>query len=101
MPSPAIAPVAQHRGRDAQLPRNLDQFLTAARHQGVRLRLELIRTMTPFLTHSTPSRSSRSFPNVSTNPGEAHSAASTPQLKADEVLERHRGFASLIHADAR
>ena len=25
LPSLAIAPVAQHRGRDAQLPRNLDQ----------------------------------------------------------------------------
>ena len=36
--------------------------------------LELIRKMTPFLTHSTPSRSARSLPKVSTDPGEAQNA---------------------------
>ncbi len=72
LPSLAIAPVAQHRGRDAQLAGNLDQPPTAARQQGDRLRLELIPKVTPFLTHSTPFRSSRRLPKVSTNPGEAH-----------------------------
>src|SRR3954464_9624279 len=73
MPSyAAIAPIAQHRGREPQLAGNLDQRPTAARQQSDRLRLELIRKMTPFLTHSTPSRSPRSLPKVSTNSGEAH-----------------------------
>ena len=40
--------------------------------------LELIPKVTPFLTHSTPSRSSRSLPKVSTNPGEAQSRQSPP-----------------------
>jgi len=71
LPSLAIAPVAQHRGRDAQLAGNLDQPPTAARQQGDRLRLKLIPKVTPFPTHSTPSRSPRSLPKVSTNPGEA------------------------------
>src|SRR3954467_3632405 len=76
MPSyAAIAPIAQHRGREPQLACDLDQRPTAARQQGDRLRLELIRKMTPFLTHSTPSRSSRSLPKVSINPGEAQAHA--------------------------
>src|SRR5215212_8613180 len=71
MPSyAAIAPVAQHRGREPQLACDLHQWPTAACQQGDRLRLELIRKMTPFLAHSTPSRSSRSLPKVSTNSGE-------------------------------
>src|SRR4051794_6769498 len=72
MPSyAAIAPIAQHRGREPQLACDLDQRPTAARQQGDRLRLELIRKMTPFLAHSTPSRSRRSLAKVSTNSGEA------------------------------
>src|SRR3954471_21365174 len=77
MPSyAAIAPIAQHRGRDPQLACDLDQRPTAARQQGDRLHLELIRKMTPFLAHSTPSRSPRSLAKVSTNSGEAHSTLS-------------------------
>src|SRR3954468_3852153 len=68
----AMAPIAQHRGGDAQLACDLDQRPTAARQQGDRLPLELIRKMTPFLTHSTPFRSRRSLEKVSTNSGEAH-----------------------------
>src|SRR3954465_12209048 len=72
MPSyAAIAPIAQHRGREPQLACDLDQRPTAARQQGDRLHLELIRKMTPFLAHSTPSRSRRSLAKVSTNSGEA------------------------------
>src|SRR3954452_14691685 len=72
MPSyAAIAPIAQHRGREPQLACDLDQRPTAARQQGDRLHLELIRKMTPFLAHSTPFRSRRSLAKVSTNSGEA------------------------------
>src|SRR5215208_5684576 len=72
MPSyAASAPVAQHRGGDAQLAGDLHQWPTAACQQGDRLRLELIRKTTPFLAHSTPSRSLRSLAKVSTNSGEA------------------------------
>src|SRR3954465_5551723 len=72
MPSrAAMAPIAQHRGGDAQLACDLDQRPTAARQQGNRLPLELIRKMTPFLAHSTPFRSRRSLAKVSTNAGEA------------------------------
>src|SRR3954470_19756558 len=75
MPScAAMAPIAQHRGGDAQLACDLDQRPTAARQQGDRLPLELIRKVTPFLAHSTPSRSCRSLAKVSTNAGEAHLA---------------------------
>src|SRR4051794_18593277 len=75
MPScAAMAPMAQHRGGDAQLACDLDQRPTAARQQGDRLSLELIRKMTPFLAHSTPFRSHRSLSKVSTNSGEAHDA---------------------------
>src|SRR3954451_8381331 len=73
MPScAAIAPIAQHRGREPQLAGDLHQWPTAACQQGDRLRLELIRKVTPFLTHSTPFRSSRSLPKVSTSSGKAH-----------------------------
>src|SRR5215203_2244385 len=73
MPSyAAIAPIAQHRGREPQLAGDLHQWPTAACQQGDCLRLELIRKMTPFLAHSTPSRSPRSLAKVSTNSGEAH-----------------------------
>src|SRR3954454_4115346 len=70
----AIARIAQHRGGDAQLASDLDQRPTAARQQGNRLPLELIRKMTPFLAHSTPFRSRRSLAKVSTNAGEAQFA---------------------------
>ena len=71
MPScAASAPIAQHRGGDAQLAGDLHQWPTAACQQGDRLRLELIRKTTPFLAHSTPSRSLRSLAKVSTNSGE-------------------------------
>src|SRR4051812_16622256 len=80
MPSyAAIAPIAQHRGREPQLACDLDQRPTAARQQGDRLRLELIRKMTPFLAHSTPSRSRRSLAKVSTNSGEAQCNARLPR----------------------
>src|SRR6478752_10255470 len=74
----AIAPIAQHRGREPQLACDLDQRPTAARQQGNRLRLELIRKMTPFLAHSTPSRSRRSLAKVSTNSGETQDAVFLP-----------------------
>src|SRR4051794_26556804 len=77
LPAAASTPVAQHRGGDAQLPGDLHQRPAAARQQGNRLRLELIRKMTPFLAHSTPSRSSRSLPKVSTNSGEAQAGFGT------------------------
>src|SRR3954462_6070454 len=79
MPScAAIAPIAQHRGGDAQLASDLDQRPTAARQQGNRLPLELIRKMTPFLAHSTPFRSRRSLAKVSTNAGEAQLSCPVP-----------------------
>src|SRR3954451_25133619 len=75
MPSyAAMAPIAQHRGGDPQLAGDRDQRPTAARQQGDRLPLELIRKMTPFLAHSTPFRSRRSLAKVSTNAGEAQCA---------------------------
>src|SRR6478752_1228196 len=82
----AIAPIAQHRGREPQLACDLDQRPTAARQQGNRLRLELIRKMTPFLAHSTPSRSRRSLAKVSTNSGETH----TYTKPADWLRQHHR-----------
>src|SRR5262245_51895586 len=69
-PSAAIAPVAQHRGGNAQLACELAQRPTAAHQQSHRFPLELIRKMTPFLAHSTPFRSRRSLAKVSTNLGE-------------------------------
>src|SRR3954467_6625760 len=87
MPSyAAIAPIAQHRGREPQLACDLDQRPTAARQQGDRLHLELIRKMTPFLAHSTPSRSRRSLAKVSTNAGEA-------QIGSYKALPAQRGAA--------
>ena len=74
---PACPPMLRLRqlrsieGEMPQLACDLDQRPTAARQQGNRLRLELIRKMTPFLAHSTPSRSRRSLAKVSTNSGEA------------------------------
>src|SRR3954452_23466431 len=89
MPScAAMAPIAQHRGGDAQLACDLDQRPTAARQQGDRLPLELIRKMTPFLTHSTPFRSRRSVAKVSTNSGEAQT--SRTQCKAFSMLQCRR-----------
>src|SRR4051795_10701387 len=89
MPSyAAIAPIAQHRGREPQLACDLDQRPTAARQQGDRLHLELIRKMTPFLAHLTPSRSPRSLAKVSTNSGEAHFAFNLP--------EQHRDLTSVV-----
>src|SRR5258708_37844526 len=61
-PSASIAPVAQHRGGNAQLACDLAQRPTAAHQQGYRFLLELIRKMTPSLAHSTPFRSRRSEP---------------------------------------
>src|SRR4051812_1166807 len=83
MPSlTAVTPVAQHRGRDPQLIGNLHQRPTAARQQCYRLRLELIRKPTPFLTHSTPSRSPRSLAKVSTDSGEAQRGVPVVCLEA-------------------
>src|SRR3954451_19305619 len=104
MPSyAAIAPIAQHRGREPQLAGDLHQWPTAACQQGDRLRLELIRKTTPFLAHSTPSRSLRSLAKVSTNSGEAHIAF----LRARDVVARsvrsQSGFAHILAllSDAR
>src|ERR1051325_612591 len=70
-PLTAVAPIAQHRGRDPQLAGDLQQRPAAARQQADRLSLELIRDLTPSLVHSTPFRSPRSLAKVSTNSGEA------------------------------
>jgi hypothetical protein len=59
------------RARDPQFAGNPRQRPAAARQQGDRLRLELIRKLTPFLAHSTLSRSHRSLSKVSTDSGEA------------------------------
>src|SRR6516165_7745906 len=48
-PSASIAPVAQHRGGNAQLACDLAQRPTAAHQQSYRFLLELIRKMTPSL----------------------------------------------------
>src|ERR1700674_3171919 len=80
-PSASIAPVAQHRGGNAQLACDLAQRPTAAHQQGYRFLLELIRKMTPSLAHSTPFRSRRSLAKVSTNSGE-------PQLAAVQLEDR-------------
>src|SRR5215472_8861575 len=66
-PSASIAPVAQHRGGEAQLACDPAQRPTAAHQQGYRFPLELVRKMTPSLAHSTPVRSRRSLAKVSTN----------------------------------
>src|SRR4051812_33441555 len=100
MPSyAAIAPIAQHRGREPQLACDLDQRPTTARQQGNRLPLELIRKMTPFLAHSTPFRSRRSLAKVSTNAGEAQTYRTAAALLGQmfpvdagqdpETLRRH------------
>src|ERR1700682_3781103 len=72
-PSASIAPVAQHRGGNAQLACDLAQRPTTAHQQGYRFLLELIGKMTPSLAHSTPFRSRRSLAKVSTNSGEGQS----------------------------
>src|SRR6516162_7896409 len=69
-PSASIAPVAQHRGGNAQLACDPAQRPTAAHQQSYRFLLELIRKMTTSLAHSTPFRSRRSLAKVSTNSGE-------------------------------
>src|SRR6516165_844436 len=71
-PSASIAPVAQHRGGNAQLACDPAQRPIAAHQQGYRFPLELIRKMTPSLAHSTPFRSRRSLAKVSTNSREPH-----------------------------
>src|SRR6478736_6731022 len=90
----AIAPIAQHRGREPQLACDLDQRPTAARQQGNRLRLELIRKMTPFLAHSTPSRSRRSLAKVSTNSGETQCERVGKLLGLFQLRECAKFFAS-------
>src|SRR4051794_37210780 len=103
MPSyAAIAPIARHRGREPQLACDLDQRPTAARQQGDRFHLELIRKVTPFLAHSTPSRSRRSLAKVSTNSGKLRETAAiaaaarlriwkrTTSLGGVESLVEHR-----------
>src|SRR5262244_1696009 len=95
-PSAAIAPVAQHRGGNAQLACELAQRPTAAHQQSHRFPLELIRKMTPFLAHSTPFRSRRSLAKVSTNSGEPQFLV--PTLSAGDIvimdnLGSHKGHA--------
>src|ERR1700730_6794087 len=84
--SAAITPVAKHRGCDAQLPCDLRQRPTAARQQGNRLPLELIRKLTTALAHWTPSRSPRSLAKVSTNSGEAQFCRAQRAGRGDGVL---------------
>src|SRR5437868_14757493 len=72
-PFASFAPVAQHRGGDAQLVGDLQQRPTTARQQGDCFSLELICVLTPSLDHSTPFRSSQSLAKVSTNSGEPQS----------------------------
>src|SRR3954469_8731169 len=100
MPSyAAIAPIAQHRGREPQLACDLDQRPTAARQQGDRLHLELIRKMTPFLAHSTPSRSPRSLAKGSTNSGEAHDVlTATKQTLLKRLAISLEGDAAAVQA---
>jgi hypothetical protein len=57
-PSAPPAPIAPHRRRDTQLPRDLRQRPATAHQQRHRLPLELFRELTTPLAHSTPSRSS-------------------------------------------
>src|SRR3979490_2989529 len=76
-PSAPITPVAKHRGCDAQLSCDLRQRPTAARQQGNRLPLELIRKLTTALAHWTPFRSPWSLAKVSTNSGEAQFGLAT------------------------
>jgi hypothetical protein len=66
----SVVPGAVVRSRAADRSRG-QPGRAGARQENDHLRLELIRKMTPFLAHSTPSRSSRSLPKVSTNAGEA------------------------------
>src|SRR3984893_983985 len=94
-PSAPITPVAKHRGCDAQLPCDLRQRPTAARQQGNRLPLELIRKLTTALAHSTPFRSPQSLAKVSTNSGEAHRfTPSLWRMVAPEAIlaEAHYGI---------
>src|SRR5262249_7361562 len=77
-PSTSIAPVAQHRGGNAQLACDPAQRPTAAHQQGDCFSLELICKMTPSLAHSTPFRSRRSLAKVSTNSREPHVRVSSP-----------------------
>src|SRR3954454_19874422 len=91
MPSyAASAPIAQHRGGDPQLAGDLHQWPTAACQQGDRLRLELIRKMTLFLAHSTPSRSRRSLAKVSINSGEAHQSNTLATLTRPLAVIQNR-----------
>src|ERR1700730_17335537 len=69
-PSASIAPVAQHRGGNAQLACDLAQRPTTAHQQAYRFLLELVGKMTPYLAHSTPFHTRRSLAKVSTNSGE-------------------------------
>src|ERR1700738_2220474 len=99
-PSASIAPVAQHRGGNAQLACDLAQRPTAAHQQGYRFLLELIRKMTPSPAHLTAFRSRRSLAQVSTTSVKPHSSAvaggwpsvststperSQPALRGDEI----------------
>src|SRR5215475_13276422 len=101
-PFAPIAPVAQHRGGDAQLADDLQQRPTTARQQRNGFSLELIGELTPSLTHSTPFRSRRSLAKVSINSGRSdymrrHSigesregcAAAPPGAAWHQVIRRH------------
>src|SRR6201981_3407368 len=87
-PSASIAPVAQHRGGNAQLACDLAQRPTAAHQQGYRFLLELIRKMTPSLAHSTPFRSRRSLAKVSTNSGEPHSPWKSGSIDQEQGISK-------------
>src|SRR4051812_36240107 len=81
------APVAQHRGRDPQLGRDLHGWSATALQQGNGLSLELGCEFSPCLRHQTPSRSRRSVSEVSVKAREDHglSKRRTSPISATKV----------------
>src|SRR5262249_24746244 len=103
--SAAIAPVAQHRGGNAQLACGPAQRPTAAHQQSHRFPLELIRKMTPLLAHSTPFRSRRSLAKVSTNSGEPQlpnldlkvdAKAKAPNMRVTQLVDSQMAYRKLV-----
>jgi hypothetical protein len=92
---PSTPPIAQHRRRDAQLPRDLRRRPTAAHQQRHRFPLEIICKSATSLHHSTPLRSLRRLAKVSTNAGEA-SVEGAPRPRARASWGPMRGLASEV-----